>query len=56
MSFAFLFSGLCSLSLLALVLLAPPARTVDLHIMLGGMGCFFLFMAALTKGPGRHRR
>lgn len=56
MSFAFLLSGLSSLGLLAFVMLAPPARALDVHILIGALGCFLLIMAFLTKGPGRHRR
>lgn len=56
MSFAFLISGLSSLGLLAFVMLAPPSRAIDIHILIGALGCFLLLMAFFTKGPGRHRR
>ena len=56
MSFAFLLSGLSSLGLLAFVMLAPPSRTLDIHILIGTLGCFLLLMAFFPTGPGRHRR
>lgn len=56
MSFAFLFSGMSSLGLLAFVMLAPPRSATDVHVLIGTLGCFLLFMSFITKGPGGHRR
>ena len=56
MSFAFLFSGLSSLGLLAFVLLAPPRSATDVHILIGALGCLLLLASFITKGPGGHRR
>ena len=56
MSFAFLISGLSSLGLLAFVMLAPPSRTLDIHVLIGALGCLLLLASFITKGPGGHRR
>ena len=56
MSFAFLISGLSSLGLLAFLMLAPPRSATDVHILIGALGCFLLFVSFITKGPGGHRR